>query len=86
MEFIKSYDRIYCEDKDGKLLAEITFPETVDDIVNINHTFVDESLRGQGVAGQLMQAVVDYIIENKNHGCNEICLNWHQEGYDSIHR
>lgn len=65
MEFIKSNDRIYCEDKDGKLLAEITFPESADDIVNINHTFVNESLRGQGVAGQLMQGVVDYIIDNK---------------------
>ncbi len=64
MEFIKSNDRIYCEDKDGKLLAEITFPESADDIVNINHTFVNESLRGQGVAGQLMQGVVDYIIDN----------------------
>ena len=28
-------------------LAEVTFPSISDDTVNINHTFVDHSLRGQ---------------------------------------
>jgi predicted GNAT family acetyltransferase len=29
-------------------------------VVNVNHTFVDPSLRGQGIASQLMFEVVKY--------------------------
>lgn len=38
----------------GTVLAEVTFPEVERGIVEIDHTFVDESLRGQGVAGELL--------------------------------
>lgn len=40
---------------DGQVLACVTFPETAPGLVDINHTFVDPSLRGQGVAGRLME-------------------------------
>lgn len=59
MEFQKETGRIYAE-KDGKLIAEITFPDE-NGVAVIDHTFVDESLRGQGVAGQLVRAAVDQI-------------------------
>lgn len=59
MEFQKETGRIYAE-KDGELIAEITFPEE-DGVAVIDHTFVDDSLRGQGVAGQLVRAAVDQI-------------------------
>ena len=49
MEWVQETGRIYAVGEDGKLLAEVTFPEK-DGIAQINHTFVDESLRGQGVA------------------------------------
>ena len=39
--------RIYAVDANGKLLAEVTFPDDGNTAV-IDHTFVDESLRGQG--------------------------------------
>ncbi|MGP1370145.1 MAG: GNAT family N-acetyltransferase [Eggerthia catenaformis] len=61
MEFIVERERIYKMDDQGHLLAEITFPEVREGVFNINHTFVDESLRGQGVAGQLMEAAVSQI-------------------------
>lgn len=61
MDFIYEPYRIYCEDENGKLLAEITFPSLDSQTANINHTFVDDSLRGQGVAGRLMQAAVDTL-------------------------
>ena len=54
MQFQIQSDRIFAKDKSGKLLAEITFPETESGVCTINHTFVDESLRGQGIAGQLV--------------------------------
>lgn len=61
MEFTKNTNRIFANDETGKLIAEITFPDISATTVDINHTFVDSSLRGQGVAGKLMLAAVDTI-------------------------
>ncbi len=61
MEFEKGTNRLYKEDEDGELIAEVTFPETAPGVYTINHTFVDGSLRGQGVAGKLVQAAVNEI-------------------------
>lgn len=59
MEFQKETGRIYAE-RDGQMIAEITFPEE-DGVAVIDHTFVDGSLRGPGVAGQLVRAAADQI-------------------------
>lgn len=56
MEFQKSEGRIFAQDETGKLVAEITFPTVAEGVADIDHTFVDESLRGQGVASQLVRA------------------------------
>ena len=63
MEFRKEPGRIFATDKTGKLLAEVTFPEQ-EGVAVINHTFVDGSLRGQGVAGQLLRAVADTLRQD----------------------
>ena len=57
MDFEMEPNRIRLADTRGQTIAEVLFPEEQDGIVNITHTFVDDSLRGQGVAGQLMEAV-----------------------------
>ena len=54
MEYITEKNRIYSKDSDGSIIAEVTFPEVECGIYNINHTFVDTSLRGKGVAGKLV--------------------------------
>lgn len=59
MEFQTENGRIYAADGE-KLLAEITFP-AADGVADINHTFVDDSLRGKGIAGQLMEKAVEKI-------------------------
>ena len=46
---------IIIQNKAGDKLAEVTFPEIEPGVVDINHTFVSNSLRGQGIAGLLMQ-------------------------------
>jgi predicted GNAT family acetyltransferase len=61
MEFKYEPNRIYAEDADQKVIAEVTFP-VKDGIATVNHTYVDESLRGQGVAGQLVKAAADQIL------------------------
>ena len=59
MEF--EANKISQKDENGRVVAEITFPETSPGIFVINHTFIDESLRGRGVASKLVQAAVDEI-------------------------
>lgn len=61
LEFIKEKNAITSYAHDGKLLAEITFPETSPGEYTIDHTFVDSSLRGQGIASQLVSLAVDAI-------------------------
>ena len=61
MEFIKENSRIYSLDDNGKVVAEITFYESENGIFSIEHTFVDESLRGQGIAGKLVEMAVEEI-------------------------
>ncbi|MFD1393506.1 GNAT family N-acetyltransferase [Lacticaseibacillus jixianensis] len=60
MTFDHEPGRYFLTDEHGKLIAEVTYQE-IDDGQNfvIDHTFVDPVLRGQGVAGQLVRAVVD---------------------------
>ena len=61
MKFIHESNRIYGTDENNKVIAEVTFPETEPGVFTINHTIVDSSLQGQGVAGQLVKAAVDDI-------------------------
>ncbi len=65
MEFIKEDERTYLKDANGKVIAEIKFKEIENGIFDIYHTFVDESLRGKGVASSLVQEVVKQI-QSKN--------------------
>lgn len=61
MEFQMECNRIFKEGETGKVLAEITFPEIEPGIFCIDHTFVDDSLRGMGIAGQLVELAVNKI-------------------------
>ena len=62
MNFIREKERIFARNQEGRLVAEITFVRR-GDLAEINHTFVDPSLRGQGVAGQLVQAAAEALKE-----------------------
>ena len=57
MEFkINENSIVYGDETRG--LARITFPQVAPGVVDIDHTFVGEELRGQGMAGQLMEQCV----------------------------
>ncbi|MCI2033075.1 MAG: N-acetyltransferase [Lactobacillus sp.] len=59
MKFEHETNRFFKNDENGKLLAEVTFPDIDNgDAYVIDHTFVDPSLRGQGIAAELVAAVV----------------------------
>lgn len=72
MEFIKEDERIYSKDANGKVIAEIKFKEIEKGIFDIYHTFVDESLRGKGVASSLVQEAVKQI-QSKNGKITASC-------------
>ena len=61
MEFQHEPGRIWMESAEEKLLAEVLFPAVGGGIVEITHTFVDDSLRGQGVAAALLMKVAEEL-------------------------
>lgn len=61
MEFKVDKNRVFLENKEGKIIAEIEFEEIEKGKFNIYHTFVDESLRGQGIASKLVEKAVAEI-------------------------
>lgn len=49
----------------GERLAEMTYSRTNATLVIIDHTHVDERLKGQGVGRQLLDALVAWARETK---------------------
>lgn len=47
--------------EEGKVMAQITYSKIEDGVYNIDHTFVDESLRGQKIAGKLVEMAIEEI-------------------------
>lgn len=64
MELTRETTRVYALNEEGKLVAEITFPMTAPGVYTIDHTFVDPSLRGQGMADKLVRAALEQIRKN----------------------
>ncbi|MGX8709482.1 MAG: GNAT family N-acetyltransferase [bacterium] len=87
MELKQERNRIFAENESGSIVAEVTFPDIDEQTVNIDHTFVDDSLRGQGIAGKLMEATAD-LLRQQNRKARLTCsyaVKWfdnHPEYYD----
>ncbi len=89
MEFEKTNNGFVKHDENGKLIAEITYATTSDpNVVVADHTFVDSSLRGQGVAGKLLNALVeDMKQQNKKikASCSYVVKKFEEDSsYDFI--
>ncbi len=61
MNFKKEDNRIYMTNEQNKTVAEVTFYEIENGVYNIDHTFVDESLRGMGIGSELVQEAVNTL-------------------------
>ena len=61
MEWIFEEGRIYSLGQDHELMAEATYVMQEDGEVDIDHTYVNPVLRGQGIAGKMMVVVADFI-------------------------
>lgn len=90
MDFQVEPDRVFSTNEHGDLIAEVTFP-ACDGVANINHTFVDGSLRGQGVASVLLDKAVECICK-QNLKIQPTCpyaVKWfqtHAEHDELLHR
>jgi len=62
--FLFENGRFYLENENQKTVAEITYTNA-GEILIIDHTFVDESLRGKGIAAKLVDTVVKYAIDEQ---------------------
>lgn len=63
MEWKYEEKRVYSTDEKGELMSEATLVKKENGEVDIDHTYVNPVLRGQGVAGKLMETVADYLRE-----------------------
>ena len=63
MEFLQEKNRFYYGPDSGKPLAEITWTWPEEGRLEVNHTFTDPSLRGQGVARKLVERLARYARE-----------------------
>lgn len=53
--------RLYSVDEKNELMAEATYVPAGNATVDINYTYVNPVLRGQGVAGEMMEAVAQRL-------------------------
>ena len=63
MLFVREGNALRYRDENGKVLAEISWRVVNEALIDVNHTYVDESLRGQGIAAQLLDALVAEATE-----------------------
>ena len=52
-------------DERQQCVAKLTYFFIDEHTINANHTYVSETLRGQGVADKLYQALITFIHENQ---------------------
>jgi predicted GNAT family acetyltransferase len=59
--YITEGNRIYLRDENWNILAEIDFEKIDGKTYNIFRTFVDDSVRWQGIGGELVERAVAYL-------------------------
>ncbi|MBA4536543.1 N-acetyltransferase [Bacillus aquiflavi] len=58
----KGHNKFFIKEQ-GEMIAEITYEPLNDEQIDVNHTYVSERLRGQGIAEQLVDHVVELARE-----------------------
>ena len=65
MNFIREANKIYLNDLNGHEVAKVEFESRVIGEIVVTHTFVDHTLRGQGIAKKLMDELSLYAKDQK---------------------
>ena len=71
-----------------QIMGEVNYPYIDDKKVNITHTFVDPTLRGQGIADKMMNEVFKYLQKNNIQTCTcSYATSWlEKHRYSSVKR
>lgn len=89
MEFRTYKNRIVLVDDEEQALAEIDFPAMEEEpgTVEITHTYVDESLRGRGLAGKLMTRLIACLERNqlKAYPSCSYAVDWFAKHSEAAH-
>lgn len=64
MDFKYDEDWIYLKNENGKIIAEADIRKISESEVDVVHVYVDPSIRGHGVASQIMDEVTEYLRNN----------------------
>ena len=78
----ESNGEFFLLDQNGDKVAELTYFFVDEQTINANHTYVSESLRGQGVADQLYRELVNFVRDKKLKlipTCSYIVKKWQRE-------
>ena len=59
--YITEENRIYLSDENWNILAEIDFEKVDERAYNISRTFVDDSMRWQGIGSELVEKAITYL-------------------------
>jgi hypothetical protein len=59
--YITEENRIYLLGENWNILAEINFEKIDEETYNISHTFVDDSIRWQGIGSELVEKTISYL-------------------------
>ncbi len=78
----ESNGEFFLLDQNGDKVAELTYFFVDEQTINANHTYVSETLRGQGVADQLYRELVNFVRDKKLKlipTCSYIVKKWQRE-------
>jgi len=65
MNYTFEADAIYGKTEDGTVAVKADFRSISDGVIDITHVYTNPDFRGQGLAGKLMDVVVEYMREKK---------------------
>jgi len=63
LNYIEEKNRVVIETDDKEFVGEVTFQRRGDDVLVVDHTFVDGNFRGQGIAEKLAVKAIEVAID-----------------------
>lgn len=61
MQFEIEENEVYLKNEDDKKVACVSFEKVASGVYNIYHTYVDESMRGRGIADSMLEFTVKHL-------------------------
>lgn len=59
-EIKKGTNQFFIGETEAEAIAKVTYKNKDESTIIVDHTFVSEELRGQGIAGKLYDAIIDF--------------------------